>query len=233
MSKPVIVALDYPSESEAMHLADRLDPEKCRVKVGKELFVSAGPLLIKRLVADGFDVFLDLKFHDIPNTVAAAVRASAELGVWMLNVHAGGGENMMKAARDALDTLGEDNSPLIIGVTVLTSMSDNDLAAVGVDTSTDRQVLRLAQLALRCGLDGVVCSAAESASLRRILPASFKLVTPGIRRAADVAADQKRVVGPEEAMANGSDYIVVGRPITQAADPLEALLAFNELAAVS
>lgn len=230
MNNPVIVALDFPSDSEAMQLADKLDPTKCRVKVGKELFVSAGPTLVKRLVADGFDVFLDLKFHDIPNTVAAAVQASAELGVWMLNVHAGGGESMLKAARAALDDVSGKERPIIIGVTVLTSMSDHDLVAVGVDSTATEQVLRLARLVERCGLDGVVCSAAESASLRRVIPAQFKLVTPGIRRPEDASADQKRVVGPGEAMTNGSDYIVVGRPITRAEDPLKALLVFNELA---
>lgn len=227
MQSKIIVALDFDSESKALAFVDRVDPEQCRVKVGKELFTRCGPSLVKQLVARNFDVFLDLKFHDIPNTVAHAVAAAADLGVWMTNVHASGGSDMMNEARESIATLSPAERPILIAVTVLTSLSEEDLQAVGVRASPAEQVLSLARLAQDAGLDGVVCSAAETASLRSALGTEFCLVTPGIRREEDAKGDQKRVVGPAEAIANGSDYLVVGRPITQADVPLEALADFN------
>ena len=222
--RPVIVALDFPDASSALECAARLEPSLCRLKVGFELFVAAGPALVEQLVNRGFEVFLDLKFHDIPNTVAAACRAAAGLGVWMLNLHAGGGPAMMQAAREALDTAG-GRRPLLIAVTVLTSMDDADLNSVGVEVGAREQVLRLARLTHKCGLDGVVCSAAEAPDLRVVLPEDFVLVTPGIRPADADAGDQKRVVTPNEALRIGADYLVIGRPITQAADPMGRLQA--------
>lgn len=224
-SSPVIVALDYASAAEAMALAQRLDPARCRVKVGKELFTAAGPALVRDLVQAGFDVFLDLKYHDIPNTVASACRCAADLGVWMLNVHALGGRAMMRAAREALAAV--SRPPLLIGVTVLTSMEAADLREVGVDAAPADMVLRLAQLVHDCGLDGVVCSAREAQLLRARLQPPFKLVTPGIRPAGAAGDDQQRVTTPAQAIALGADYLVIGRPITRAADPLAALHAIN------
>ena len=223
----IIVALDFDTEAKALALAERLDPKHCRIKVGKELFTRCGPHLVRALCARGFDVFLDLKFHDIPNTVAKAVAAAADLGVWMTNVHACGGLQMMTAAREAIADRESDQRPLLIAVTVLTSLSADDLIEVGVQKTPEQQVLDLATLSAQAGLDGVVCSAAETRALRGLMPEDFCLVTPGIRRLEDAAGDQKRVVGPAEAIANGSDYLVVGRPITGAADPLAALDAFN------
>ncbi len=221
MSTPVIVALDYASDAPALALADRLAPGLCRLKVGKELFTRCGPGLVEALQARGYEVFLDLKFHDIPNTVAGAVRAAAELGVWMVNVHAGGGRRMMEAAVSAL--AGFERRPLLIGVTVLTSLSDADLAELGYGESAGQRVMRLAALAADSGLDGVVCSALEAAGLRAARGPGFCLVTPGIRLAGDDPGDQRRVVSPAEAVALGSDYLVVGRPVTAAPDPLAAL----------
>jgi orotidine-5'-phosphate decarboxylase len=221
MTTPIIVALDYPSAFEALQLAERLSPELCRLKVGKELFTSVGPALVDRLQGQGFEVFLDLKFHDIPNTVAGAVRAAGELGVWMVNVHAGGGRRMMEAAAEALQAF--SIPPLLIGVTVLTSMSDEDLAELGYAESARDRVLRLAALAANSGLDGVVCSAMETTVLRKDRGDDFCLVTPGIRMIGDAAGDQRRVVTPGDAMAMGSDYLVIGRSITAVADPLAAL----------
>ncbi len=221
MSSPIVVALDFPQEAPALALAQRLSPELCRLKVGKELFTRAGPALVEKLQAQGFDVFLDLKFHDIPNTVAGALRAAAELGVWMVNVHASGGRRMLEAAAEAVQAVSQP--PLLIGVTVLTSMSDADLAELGYRETAAQRVLRLAALTEDCGLDGVVCSALETASLRAALRPGFCLVTPGIRLAGDAAGDQRRVVTPADALANGSDYLVIGRSITGAADPLAAL----------
>src|SRR5690606_18632455 len=177
---PIIVALDYPNRSDAEAMADRLDPSLCRVKVGKELFTRAGPELVKALVARGFDVFLDLKFHDIPNTTAAAVAAAADLGVWMVNVHAAGGPKMLEAAREILLPFGAQ-APLLIAVTVLTSMDAEQLRAIGIVDSPQLHVQRLAQLAQQHGLDGVVCSAQETTALRSRLAKPFALVTPGIR----------------------------------------------------
>jgi orotidine-5'-phosphate decarboxylase len=228
----VIVALDYANAADAMALAGRLDPSRCRVKVGKELFTAAGPALVERLVRAGFEVFLDLKYHDIPNTVASACRAAAGLGVWMLNVHALGGRAMLEAARDALG--GGAQRPLLIGVTVLTSMGQADLHEVGLDAEPAQLVLRLAGLAHGCGLDGVVCSAQEAHALRTRFPPPFRLVTPGIRPRSAASDDQQRITTPSEAIELGADYLVVGRPITRAADPLAALAAIDaEIAGAS
>lgn len=221
-SRPIIVALDFPDADSAMRIVDVLDPALCRVKVGKELFTRQGPELVRRIDAAGFEVFLDLKFHDIPNTVAGAVRAAAELGVWMVNVHASGGRAMLVAARQAL---GEGTRTKLTAVTVLTSLTAEDLQEVGVDGYPEQQVLRLARLTADCGLDGVVCSAREIDLLRNNLPREFLLVTPGIRPLGDSAGDQKRIETPAAALAKGSDYLVIGRPITQAADPAQKLRA--------
>ncbi len=221
----VIVALDFSDADAVLQFVDRIRPEEARLKVGKELFTSAGPQLVRELVGRGFDLFLDLKYHDIPNTVAKACAAAAELGVWMINVHASGGRAMMGAAREAIE--GAPQRPLLIGVTVLTSMGAEDLQELGLEVSPEAQVQRLAQLAQSAGLDGVVCSARETASLRQQLGADFKLVTPGIRPQGADQGDQKRVVTPEEAISQGSDYLVIGRPITQAADPMQVLKSIN------
>jgi orotidine-5'-phosphate decarboxylase len=218
---PVIVALDYHEAKPVLALADRLSPELCRLKVGKELFTSCGPALVEQLQARGYEIFLDLKFHDIPNTVAGAVRAAAALGVWMVNVHAGGGRRMMEAAAAALARVRQ--RPLLIGVTVLTSLSAEDLAELGYSETPAQRVMTLARLARDSGLDGVVCSAREAPELRRAMGRGFCLVTPGIRLSGDDAGDQRRVVTPADAMAAGADYLVIGRSITGADDPLAAL----------
>ncbi|ETN92907.1 Orotidine 5'-phosphate decarboxylase [Gammaproteobacteria bacterium MOLA455] len=224
-SAPVIVALDFDNQHAALSLAEQLDPTQCRLKVGKELFTAAGPTLVKALVERDFDVFLDLKFHDIPNTAAKAVSAAADLGVWMTNVHASGGSRMMSAAREALEQQG---SPmLLIGVTVLTSMDQSDLLEIGIQRSPSEQVLHLAQLTKSCGLHGVVCSAQEASVLKSELGTEFKLITPGIRLADSAADDQRRIVTPRRAMQLGADYLVIGRPITQSANPLQALVEIN------
>jgi orotidine-5'-phosphate decarboxylase len=219
--KRVIVALDFPDAGAALAMAARLDPALCRVKVGKELFVAAGPAVVERLQASGFEVFLDLKFHDIPNTVAGACRAAARLGVWMLDVHAGGGSAMMRAAREAVE--GFPKRPLLIGVTVLTSLSDAELGEIGFAGSAADNVARLARLAAASGLDGVVCSAEEATMLRETLGAGFVSVTPGIRLPGDAKGDQSRVVTPEDAVRRGAHYLVIGRPVTQSADPSATL----------
>lgn len=227
---PLIIALDHPSLDAALCLADRLDPERCRVKVGKELFTRSGPEVIDALHGRGFQIFLDLKFHDIPNTVAGAVQAAAEQGVWMVNVHASGGRRMMEAARERLDRHGLATH--LIAVTVLTSMSASDLAEVGVDASPAQHVERLAMLARQCGMDGVVCSAQEAARLRELCGDDFLKVTPGIRPSSTEHGDQRRVMTPGEAMTVGSTHLVIGRPVTQADDPMVALRAIEqELAA--
>ena len=230
MEHKIIVALDYPDAASALALVDRLEPALCRLKVGKELFTVAGPEFVRGLVARGFDVFLDLKFHDIPNTVGAACRAAAGLGVWMLNVHASGGRRMMTAAREALADLplrertgDKPQRPLLIAVTVLTSMSADDLAEVGIEASPADQVVRLARLAQQSGLDGVVCSAQEAAALRTALDPRFRLVTPGIRPADADPGDQRRVMTPLAALRAGATDLVIGRPITAAPDPRAAL----------
>jgi orotidine-5'-phosphate decarboxylase len=219
--KRVIVALDVPAAKDALALAARLDPKLCGVKVGRELFVAAGPSVVAQLQERGFEVFLDLKFHDIPNTVAGACRSAARLGVWMLNVHASGGPAMMRAARDALS--GVVRPPLLIGVTILTSLGDADLPSIGFAGSAHDNAVRLARLARECGLDGVVCSAQEAPAMRAAAGADFTLVTPGIRLASDAKADQSRTVTPPEAARLGADYLVIGRPITQSKDPVATL----------
>ncbi len=225
MSK-VIVALDFNSMGDALGFALQLNPEQCRLKVGKELFTAAGPKLVERFVGMGFDVFLDLKFHDIPNTVAKACQTAAELGVWMVNVHASGGRKMMEAARESLSKY--EKQPLLIGVTVLTSMGQDDLNEIGLIGTPEAAVKRLAQLAQSAGLDGVVCSALEAPVLKAACGKDFKLITPGVRPAGSTQDDQTRIMTPEKAVANGADYLVIGRPITQAADPVAALAAINE-----
>ena len=222
----IIVALDFPSQNPALELVDKLDPSKCRLKVGKELFTRSGPQLVEGLQKRGFDVFLDLKFHDIPNTTSAAVAAAADLGVWMVNVHASGGEKMMTACRERLEGFGADR-PLLIAVTVLTSMNADDLAGIGITDSPEAQVSRLATLTKNCGLDGVVCSAQEAPKLKAEQGADFKLITPGIRPLTADKGDQQRIMTPTDALKAGSDYLVIGRPITQANDPLAALEAIH------
>jgi orotidine-5'-phosphate decarboxylase len=217
----IIVALDFPEAVPALALADRLQPSLCRLKVGKELFTAAGPQLVEQLQKRGFEVFLDLKFHDIPNTTAQACKAAASLGVWMVNVHASGGRRMMEAAREALANI--QRRPKLIAVTVLTSMSQADLVELGITVTPAEQVLRLAGLAQASGMDGVVCSAQEAAELRKRAGPDFCLVTPGIRPANAAADDQSRIMTPRAALAAGSSYLVIGRPITQAPDPLRAL----------
>ncbi|KZN43089.1 orotidine-5'-phosphate decarboxylase [Pseudoalteromonas luteoviolacea] len=224
--KKVLIALDYDDESAALDFVSQLSPNECRLKVGKEMFTYFGPQFVKKLVDLGFDVFLDLKFHDIPNTVAKAVTAAAELGVWMVNVHASGGTEMMSKAKEALAQYG-DKAPLLIAVTVLTSMDQAQLSKLGVEKTPQEQVLYLAKLAKESGLDGVVCSAQEAESLKAELGSEFKLITPGIRPAGSDAGDQKRIMTPEKAIAAGSDYLVIGRPITKAEDPAQALRAIN------
>lgn len=222
----IIVALDFPSEQPALALADQLNPAMCRLKVGKELFTCSGPALVRSLQDRGFEVFLDLKFHDIPNTTSAAVAAAADLGVWMVNVHASGGEKMMVACRERLETFGQDR-PLLIAVTVLTSMSQEDLFGIGITATPEQQVSRLATLTRNCGLDGVVCSAQEATFLKREQGSDFKLITPGIRPLTADKGDQQRIMTPSDAIKAGSDYLVIGRPITQAPDPLAALEAIH------
>ncbi|MBT6275965.1 MAG: orotidine-5'-phosphate decarboxylase [Chromatiales bacterium] len=221
----IIVALDYPDAASALAMARQLDPTSCRVKVGKELFTRAGPAIVESLRGLGFEVFLDLKFHDIPNTVAGACRAAADLGVWMLNVHACGGVQMLEAAREAVGT-GRD-APLLIAVTVLTSLDDNNLRSVGITHDVRTQVACLTSLAVSSGCDGVVCSPHEISLLRPDHPAPFRLVTPGVRPAGMATADQKRTMTPGEAAAAGVSDLVIGRPVTAAADPLAALQAIR------
>lgn len=225
-TRRVIVALDYPDQPAALAAARRLDPRLCRVKVGKELFTAAGPGVVDALHALGFEVFLDLKFHDIPNTVAGACRAAAQRGVWMLNVHAVGGRRMMLAAREAVDQV-TGTPPLLIAVTVLTSMDAGDLADTGIDIPLEDQVSRLALLAEDCALDGVVCSAREAARLAGERRSGFLKVTPGIRPAGSDAGDQRRIVTPGDAIRGGATHLVIGRPITGAEDPVAVLDAIN------
>ena len=222
MSDPkIIVALDYAEAQSALDLVSRLEPSLCRLKIGKELFTTTGPGMVEQCMQRGFEVFLDLKFHDIPNTTAQACKAAASLGVWMVNVHALGGRKMMEAAREAVAS--SARPPKLIAVTVLTSMAQEDLAGIGITATPAEMVLRLATLARDSGLDGVVCSAQEASLLRQHCGAAFCLVTPGIRPADAAADDQSRIMTPAAALKNGSSYLVIGRPITKAADPLLAL----------
>ena len=221
----IIVALDYAAAAPALALVDRLDPGRCALKVGKELFTRVGPGLVETLVGRGFRVFLDLKFHDIPNTVAAACDAAADLGVWMVNLHASGGRRMMDAARERLAA--HSKAPLLIAVTVLTSLDRDDLAEIGCPDEPLDRVLRLARLTHEAGLDGIVCSPLEAAPVREALGPGFLLVTPGVRPASASVGDQRRVMTPRDALVAGSDYLVIGRPITAADDPLAALAAIE------
>ena len=223
---PVVVALDYANRDKALAFVDRIDPRDCRLKVGKEMFTLFGPQLVRDLQQRGFDVFLDLKFHDIPNTTAHAVAAAAELGVWMVNVHACGGARMMTAAREALLPFGKD-APLLIAVTVLTSMEASDLADLGVTLSPAEHAEKLARLTQNCGLDGVVCSAHEAVRFKQAFGQTFKLVTPGIRPEGSEAGDQRRIMTPQQALAAGVDYMVIGRPVTQSEDPAQTLKMIN------
>jgi len=223
--KPLIVALDFAAEAPALALVERLDPVRCRLKVGKELFTRLGPAFVERLQRLGFEIFLDLKFHDIPNTVAAACAAAADLGVWMVNVHVVGGRTMLEAARERLSRY--ERPPLLIGVTVLTSLDRADLAAIGCPSEPRERVLSLAHLAHEAGLDGVVCSPLETAQVRAAFGPAFRLITPGVRPEGSVSGDQKRVMTPAAALAAGADYLVIGRPITQAPDPLSVIEAID------
>ncbi|MCL5497596.1 orotidine-5'-phosphate decarboxylase [Phytobacter palmae] len=225
-SSPVVVALDYDNRDKALAFVDRIDPRDCRLKVGKEMFTLFGPQLVRDLQQRGFDVFLDLKFHDIPNTAAHAVKAAADLGVWMVNVHASGGARMMTAAKEALVPFGND-APLLIAVTVLTSMEASDLQGLGINASPADYAERLAGLTQQCGLDGVVCSAQEAVRFKAAFGQQFRLVTPGIRPQGSEVGDQRRIMTPEQALAAGVDYMVIGRPVTQSADPAQTLRDIN------
>ncbi len=222
----VLIALDFASADQALEFVETVDPGQCRLKVGKELFAVAGPSFVKQLIDQGFDVFLDLKYHDIPNTVAKAVQAAARMGVWMVNVHALGGRKMMEAAKKAIEA--SENKPLLIAVTVLTSMEQADLEELGLPGSPRDNVLRLANLAKSSGLDGVVCSAQEASALKAELGSGFCLVTPGIRPAGSAVNDQKRIMTPADAVQAGSSYLVIGRPITQADNPSQVLAEINK-----
>jgi len=226
MTSKIIVALDYEKEAEALALVDQIDPSLCRLKVGKEMFTTLGINFVKQLHQRNFDVFLDLKYHDIPNTVARAVRSAADLGVWMVDLHASGGLRMMEEAKRILEPYGKE-APLLIAVTVLTSMEDLDLLQIGINASPMEQVLRLAHLTQRAGLDGVVCSPQEVEILRNACGEDFKLVTPGIRPIGADFGDQRRVMTPTAAIRAGSDYLVIGRPITKADNPAEVLRSIN------
>ncbi|KTD98279.1 MULTISPECIES: orotidine-5'-phosphate decarboxylase [unclassified Pseudoalteromonas] len=226
-SKKVLIALDYDDQETALAFVKQLSPDTCRLKVGKEMFTYFGPEFVKELIELGFDVFLDLKFHDIPNTVAKAVTAAAKMGVWMVNVHASGGFEMMTKAKVALEPFG-DKAPILIAVTVLTSMDESELKRLGINKSPQEQVIYLAKLAKEAGLDGVVCSAQEASVLKAELGEYFKLVTPGIRPEGSDAGDQKRIMTPKQAIEAGSDYLVVGRPITKASNPVKVLQDVNE-----
>ncbi|MFM9835375.1 MAG: orotidine-5'-phosphate decarboxylase [Methylophilaceae bacterium] len=225
MDSKIIVALDFADSKSALTLVNELDPTKCKLKVGKELFTAAGPQLVEQLVAKDFKVFLDLKFHDIPNTVKKACEAASNLGVWMLNVHASGGSAMMQAAMEGVNN--SHHKPYLIAVTVLTSMNQASLNEIGIQGNVENQVLKLATLTQNAGLHGVVCSAMEAKLLKKNLKDDFLLVTPGIRFALQSSAvnqdDQSRVVTPQDALNNGASYLVIGRPITQAPNPLQTL----------
>lgn len=222
----VVVALDFDKKQDALSFVDKIQPTDARLKVGKEMFTYFGPEFVKQLTGKGFDVFLDLKFHDIPNTVAKAVTAAADLGVWMVNVHASGGSQMMTKAKQALDNYGND-APLLIAVTVLTSMGQEDLHGLGINKTPAEQVNFLANLTKQSGLDGVVCSAWEAEQLKSDLGKEFKLITPGIRPAGSAHDDQQRIMTPKQAIDVGVDYLVIGRPITKAVDPQLVLQQIN------
>ena len=221
MKSPIIVALDYPELDMATGMLDRLDPDMTRVKVGKEMFTRFGPAMVEACMQRGFEVFLDLKFHDIPNTVAGACRSAADLGVWMMNVHASGGRRMMEAAAEAIRASG--SSAKLIAVTILTSLSQEEIAEIGYAGTPEDNVSRLARLAKESGLDGIVCSPHEAARIRGELGPDFELVTPGVRPAGSDTGDQRRVMTPRDALDAGATYLVIGRPITGAPDPQKAL----------
>lgn len=224
MSNPkIIVALDFSSEQEVLRLIERLDPHHCALKVGLEMFSAFGPSFVEKLVKKNFKVFLDLKFHDIPTTVARACQVCAKLGVWMMNLHASGGLDMMQAARESLEALNKEERPLLIAVTVLTSMNESDLFTLGVQNKLETQVKHLAQLTNSAQLDGIVCSALEVPTIKQACGKSFLTVTPGIRPEGTQKQDQQRVTTPWQAIELGSDFLVIGRPITQAQDPAKAL----------
>lgn len=228
----IIVALDFPTEVEAFQLIDQLDASLCRLKVGKEMFTLLGPAFVESIQSKGFEVFLDLKYHDIPNTVAKACTAAASLGVWMLNVHASGGRRMMEAAAEAVANT--QNKPHLIAVTVLTSMTHDDLLELGINESPAEQALKLAALAKLSGMDGVVCSAQEASRMQQQLGSDLLLVSPGIRPTGSKADDQRRIMTPVDALKAGSDYLVIGRPITQSDNPLGILRTINsEISALS
>ena len=227
ITSKVIIALDFSERQQVLDLVSRLDPQECRLKVGKELFTSYGPQIVRELQTLGFEVFLDLKFHDIPNTVYKAIRAAADLGVWMVNVHASGGRAMLTQARQAIED--SQNKPLLIAVTILTSLSASEVAEIGYGQDVATQVKHLARLSYECGLDGVVCSAQEANIIKNVTTPEFLTVTPGIRLADATKDDQTRVMTPEAAVNNGADYLVIGRPITQANDPLVILRGINSL----
>ena len=233
MSDPkIIVALDYPNEASALELIDQLDANLCRLKVGKEMFTLLGPSFVEKIQVKGFEVFLDLKYHDIPNTVAKACQAAASLGVWMLNVHASGGRRMMEAAAEAVANT--QSKPHLIAVTVLTSMSHDDLIELGIKETPAERALKLAALAKSSGMSGVVCSAQEASDMQQQLGSDFLLVSPGIRPAGSKKDDQRRIMTPVNALKAGSDYLVIGRPITQSDDPLGVLRTINsEISALS
>ncbi|MGI0116925.1 orotidine-5'-phosphate decarboxylase [Zooshikella sp. RANM57] len=214
---PIIVALDYPTKQAALHMAKQLDPQICRVKVGKELFTACGPTIVEALQKEGFEVFLDLKFHDIPTTTAKAVSAAAQLGVWMVNIHASGGQRMLAACRDAIDKC--QHKPLLIAVTVLTSMDSADFKTLGYTITPEEYALALARLSYKCGVDGVVCSAFEATDIKNHTHKDFLTVTPGIRLNENRLDDQRRIMTPAEAVKNNADYLVIGRPVTQAESP--------------
>ena len=222
----IIVALDFNDLEQVLHFVEQIQPSECRLKVGKELFTAYGPQIVRELHARGFEVFLDLKFHDIPNTVYKAIRVAADLGVWMVNVHASGGREMLVKARQAIQD--SQHKPLLIAVTILTSLSDADVTEIGYSRSLTEQTLYLAQLSYACGIDGVVCSAHEAAAIKQVTNAKFLTVTPGIRLSADKTDDQTRIMTPVQAIANGADYLVIGRPITQADVPAATLRTINQ-----
>ena len=222
----IIVALDFNDLEQVLHFVEQIQPSECRLKVGKELFTAYGPQIVRELHARGFEVFLDLKFHDIPNTVYKAIRVAADLGVWMVNVHASGGRKMLVKAHQAIQVI--QHIPLLIAVTILTSLSDAEVAEIGYSRSLTEQTLYLAQLSYACGIDGVVCSAHEAAAIKQVTNAKFLTVTPGIRLSADKTDDQTRIMTPVQAITSGADYLVIGRPITQAPEPAATLRAINQ-----
>lgn len=229
-SPRIIVALDFPATEPALELVSVLDPELCRLKIGKEMFTRFGPVIVEQLAGKGFDIFLDLKFHDIPSTVAAACAAAADMGVWMVNLHAAGGRRMMEAARERLEK--QSHRPLLIGVTILTSLSEKDIAEIGYLGVPADNVIRLARLTEDSGLDGIVCSPLEAIEVRPLVEPNFLLITPGIRPVTASLDDQKRVMAPLDALNNGADFLVIGRPITAAADPLASLRSIQREIAV-